>query len=326
VTLDQVNYLNTGLMLLAAGVALLLPFELFLFAYAILGPAHYLTQISWLHDHQYFTTGKYDFVLLVLLTLPIAARFVFGDWLPEGVNWDGIFAFVALLAAAGMVYFNRGFHKAALGAVAALCAAYICRVPDIALLFSFFVPTLIHVYVFTGAFILYGTLRNRSVSGWLSFAVFVLCGVGFFAFDIPNWGYGATCGNTATVYPRIWPEFRVGFGGGCNAFRRLRVYVSLSELVFEDQGDPLARDSPAALYRDSSLIRTVSGDLRDRLPVGYRRPVLFELDPCFSGIPPQPQDFCRNRQLPAQGMRRSFCALAGCRLYAAVLRRWPFYE
>ncbi|SVE46858.1 uncharacterized protein METZ01_LOCUS499712, partial [marine metagenome] len=74
VTLDQVNYLNTGLMLLAAGVALVLPFELFLFAYAILGPAHYLTQISWLHDHQYFTTGKYDFVLLVLLTLPIAAR------------------------------------------------------------------------------------------------------------------------------------------------------------------------------------------------------------------------------------------------------------
>ena len=191
-TLDQVNYLNTGLMLLAAGVALLLPFELFLFAYAILGPAHYLTQISWLHDHQYFTTGKYDFVLLVLLTLPIAARFVFGDWLPEGVNWDGIFAFIALLAAAGMVYLNRGFHKAALGAVAALCAVYICRLPDVALLFSFFVPTLIHVYVFTGGFILYGTLRNRSVSGWLSFAVFILCGVGFFAFDIPNWGYGAT--------------------------------------------------------------------------------------------------------------------------------------
>ena len=191
-TLDQVNYLNTGLMLLAAGVALVLPFELFLFAYAILGPAHYLTQISWLHDRQYFTTGKYDFVLLVLLTLPIAARFVFGDWLPEGVDWDGIFGFVALAAAAGMAYFARSFHKAVLGAVAALCAAYICRIPDIALFFSFFVPTLIHVYVFTGAFILYGTLRGHSLSGGISCVVFILCGLVFFVFDIPNWGYGAT--------------------------------------------------------------------------------------------------------------------------------------
>ena len=191
-TLDQVNNLNTGLMLLAASAALLVPFELFLFAYAVLGPAHYLTQISWLHDRRYFTTGKYDFVLLVLLTLPMAARFAFGDWLPEGVDWDGIFAFVALVAAAGMAYYKRVFHKIVLGAVALLCAAYIAQIPDVALFFSFFVPTLIHVYVFTGAFILYGTLRDRSISGWLSCAVFILCGVAFLIFDIPNWGYGVT--------------------------------------------------------------------------------------------------------------------------------------
>jgi len=192
VTLDRVNYLNIVLMLVAAVIAIAMPFELFLFAYAVLGPAHYLTQISWLHDRKYFTTGKYDFVLLVLLTLPATSRFIFGQWLPMGIDWSAIFAFVALLAAAGMVYFKRAFHKLVLGGVAALCAAYICRVPDVALFFSFFVPTLIHVYVFTGAFILYGTLQSRSLSGGLSFAVFVLCGICFFAFDIPNWGYGAT--------------------------------------------------------------------------------------------------------------------------------------
>jgi hypothetical protein len=192
VTLDRVNYLNIALMLVAAAIATVLPFELFLFAYAVLGPAHYLTQISWLHDRKYFTTGKYDYVLLVLLTLPATTRFIFGQWLPTGVDWSGVFAFIALLAAAGMVYFKRNFHKLVLGAVAALCAAYICQVPDLALFFSFFVPTLIHVYVFTGAFILYGTLKSQSLSGGLSFAVFILCGLCFFVFDIPNWGYGAT--------------------------------------------------------------------------------------------------------------------------------------
>ncbi|MDE0965961.1 MAG: hypothetical protein OSB73_22780, partial [Candidatus Latescibacteria bacterium] len=141
---------------------------------------------------KYFTTGKYDFVLLVLLTLPAATRFVFGDWLPTGVDWSALFACIALLAAIGMVYFRRGFHKLVLGGVAALCAAYICRIPDIALFFSFFIPTLVHVYIFTGAFILFGTLRSRSMSGWLSLAVFVLCGACFFVFDIPNWDYGAT--------------------------------------------------------------------------------------------------------------------------------------
>ena len=190
--LDRVNYLNIALMISAAVIATVLPFELFLFAYAILGPAHYLTQISWLHDRKYFTTGKYDFLLLVLLTLPIASRFTFGQWLPASLDWDGIFPAVALLAAAGMVYFKRVFHKLVLGVVAALCAAYVCQVPDIALFFSLFLPTLIHVYVFTGAFILYGTLRSQSLSGWLSMAVFVSCGVCFFALDIPTWGYGVT--------------------------------------------------------------------------------------------------------------------------------------
>ncbi len=42
-------------------------------------------------------------------------------------------------------------------------------------LIAFFVPTLIHVYVFTGFFIIYGALKERSRSGYWSFAVFLLC-------------------------------------------------------------------------------------------------------------------------------------------------------
>ena len=57
-SLAGVNYLNAGLMVLSAGLAFILPFELFLFAYAVLGPLHYLTQISWLHDRGYHTKRK----------------------------------------------------------------------------------------------------------------------------------------------------------------------------------------------------------------------------------------------------------------------------
>src|SRR2546429_9680306 len=66
-SVDRVNYLNTGLMLLAMTLALARPFELFLLAYAILGPLHYLTEISWLHDKRYYTRRRHDYVFLLLV-------------------------------------------------------------------------------------------------------------------------------------------------------------------------------------------------------------------------------------------------------------------
>src|SRR6476620_636665 len=54
----QVNYLNIALMIVSCLLAFRFPFELFLFSYAILGPLHYLTEISWLHERKYFTEDK----------------------------------------------------------------------------------------------------------------------------------------------------------------------------------------------------------------------------------------------------------------------------
>ena len=62
-------------MFMSAILAYFMPFETFLFAYAFLGPLHYLTEISWLHDRQYFSKGKYDFTFLLIIgvVLSIAA-------------------------------------------------------------------------------------------------------------------------------------------------------------------------------------------------------------------------------------------------------------
>ena len=97
-TLHQINHLNTALMVMSVAIAAVLPFELFLFAYAILGPAHYLTQISWLHDRNYFTTGRWDFLFLLLLTIPLALRFFYGQGSFEGLIWDGLFGATAIAA------------------------------------------------------------------------------------------------------------------------------------------------------------------------------------------------------------------------------------
>src|SRR5690242_4455193 len=51
---QAVERVNGALMVAACAAAFVAPFPLFLAAYAILGPLHYLTQISWLHDRHYF--------------------------------------------------------------------------------------------------------------------------------------------------------------------------------------------------------------------------------------------------------------------------------
>jgi hypothetical protein len=45
------------------------------------------------------------------------------------------------------------------------------------MLLAVFVPTLTHVYVFTGCFMIYGALKERSKSGYLAFLVFLVCPV-----------------------------------------------------------------------------------------------------------------------------------------------------
>lgn len=50
---DRINHLNSLLMVASCAAAFLMPFELFLLAYAVLGPLHYLTEISWIHDRRY---------------------------------------------------------------------------------------------------------------------------------------------------------------------------------------------------------------------------------------------------------------------------------
>ena len=66
---EWINYLNIGLMLISLVAAYILPFELFLFSYAVLGPLHYLTEISWLDKKNYFIRSKDDMIFLLMQVL-----------------------------------------------------------------------------------------------------------------------------------------------------------------------------------------------------------------------------------------------------------------
>lgn len=181
-TTERLDVVNIGLMLVSCAIAFIVPFELFLFSYAILGPLHYLTEISWLHDKKYFSKGKYDgYVLLgigILITLATFANHL-------GLEFPGntVFFLTGVAVLAGILFaFVKSVFVRIGGFLLILLAVYMA-LPEaegsgnsLSILFLLvFLPTLIHVYVFTGLFMLYGALKSKSRVGILAVVILALC-------------------------------------------------------------------------------------------------------------------------------------------------------
>ncbi len=215
-----------GISLIAAFI---LPFEVFLLAYAILGPLHYLTEISWLHDRQYFAPKKLDWIPLAVLGLLIllGAKSIMGEGIygvlegmgmAEVVRFLGSYGYDITFIAFGLalifVVFKDNTYRI-VSIIILLFCAYLFHIPDpvvdpsqmtnwdvynkrmvqpydakwgspVFKIFGVYVPTLIHVYVFTGAFMLFGALKSRSKSGYWAFGAFVVCAIACFVV-LPNY-------------------------------------------------------------------------------------------------------------------------------------------
>lgn len=168
--LDQINIV---LMLISAALAWVLPFELFLFVYAVLGPLHYLTEISWLHKRDYFTSGKLDFIWLGML----CAALFFLNFMAVGADQmvSNLLLFLAFASALAMVIFDNIIYKMLLVFAALVIGSTLYKLQGFFFLFGILLPTIIHVFLFTAVFILFGALKSKSSTGYLSVLVFVAC-------------------------------------------------------------------------------------------------------------------------------------------------------
>ncbi len=146
--------IHLGLMLFAFAAAYLVPFELLLLAYVVLGPAHYFTEISWLHDRSYFLPHRGIAVALTILAIAAA--------LIDNASWFGFAMWAALVvcamlaaatsAAEGMLIFM---------AAIALSAIMVSSGSSLAVV-GILIPTLIHVSLFTLVFMTLGAWRAGS--------------------------------------------------------------------------------------------------------------------------------------------------------------------
>jgi hypothetical protein len=204
---DRINYLNIGLMLASCAVALFVPFELFLFAYAVLGPAHYLTEISWLQKRNFFTKGPFDYWILGgLAVVLLVASPVFSKTFNQAEHFHTMAELTVLALGAALVFMmtaKTGRRIFGLAAVVAVTLVSVNVSVFVTMLLAVFIPTLTHVYVFTGFFMIYGALKERSKTGYLAFAVFLLCPVLYLVLD------PARFGSSKYVLESYWKHFSI---------------------------------------------------------------------------------------------------------------------
>jgi hypothetical protein len=185
----ETDILNVILIVVSLALAFNLPFELFLFSYAFLGPLHYLTEINWLKEKKYFlreTKWIWLFVFMAFLVCtPFFLQLLSTTGLGSISGYNDLTDFmnksadevimVAILLALGLIYFKDKRHLL-LFLVPALLLTFLALnySPAFALTVAIFVPTIIHVYVFTLLFMVYGNLNSKSTPGIIAIVLLVL--------------------------------------------------------------------------------------------------------------------------------------------------------
>ena len=179
-TTERINHFNSALMIMSALLAFLAPFEVFLLAYVVLGPLHYLTEISWLYDRNCFLPRWRDYAPLILLLMVVI--------LAGGTHWSSerrdeivtLVNYAAFFGAAVLIATTARATKILAIFLLGLSFLAVGHAEACTILFGLLLPTVIHVFIFTGAFILLGALRSRSRSSLVSMAIFILCAMSCF--------------------------------------------------------------------------------------------------------------------------------------------------
>lgn len=184
---SSIHHLNSGLIVLSCVLAFIVPFELFLFAYAVLGPLHYLTEIGWLHKKNYFTKGKYDFIFLTIICL-LLVYYNYNPPKKAGTFIPDLIAF-GLFISVAFVFIKDFLYRVIVVVLSIISIGFINDSANYFTWMGIFLPTVIHVFIFTWLFMIYGVLKERSKPGLISVIVLIVCAVMIFMIQPQNLFY-----------------------------------------------------------------------------------------------------------------------------------------
>ncbi len=179
--LEQINIL---LMMLCALSAYFIPFETFVWSFALLSPLHYFSEISWLHGKKYYLNHHWEAGLLALLALLLLA-----------IRFDLVeahFLIASLLAFGFFMSFvfviTNSWWKRMIGALGVLLFIVLTsHFRWYFVVFAIFLTTIIHTALFTASFVFHGALKRKDLWAYIGLVVFISCNVLMFVM-IPESG------------------------------------------------------------------------------------------------------------------------------------------
>lgn len=184
----NIDKINLGLIIVSFLLACLMPFELFLFGYAVLGSLHYLTETNWIIDKNYFVANNYWKYLVVFGALVYSVPYVVSLSFIKNILNDttvqlltvklstytnGIM-FLVLINSLVFLFTNK--NKALwISLFITLLISVFAFTSDVYILINgLLLPTIIHVYLFTIVFMLYGVKMSKSKTGVLNVVLMLL--------------------------------------------------------------------------------------------------------------------------------------------------------
>lgn len=168
-------------------MAFLIPFELFLFSYVVLGALHYLTELTWLHEKNYFTSAKTELFLIFGCAIFISINYIWHR-LQVQTSFEipflkpiyGVhFIFLAFVMAISASILKSWKEKLVLFLLAGIGIFLFRNQFYYLFLIGLLLPTLIHVFVFTGIFMLVGIKKKPTFYSKLCFFTFLACASSF---------------------------------------------------------------------------------------------------------------------------------------------------
>ncbi|MDX2359362.1 MAG: hypothetical protein QNK23_01055 [Crocinitomicaceae bacterium] len=198
----NIDILNIGLILLSGILAFQFPLQLFIVVFAILGPLHYLTEINWLDKKDYFTNRKNRswFWIGTIASILIVFPKIYFYWigtddssLSRGVTminkWSNAFIFLSFLLSIGFVFFKTKLQWFVLVFAGIVGALLLNGVELYVTIVGLLIPTVIHVYLFTLLFMLFGARKSNSKWGYISVGVALLVPLAFAYVDLTQVTY-----------------------------------------------------------------------------------------------------------------------------------------
>jgi len=245
----KIDILNIGLVVISLIIAVNIPFKLFIFSYAILGPLHYLTEINWLKDKNYFVSSNSKWITVFIafaVLLSVYPIYKIIDYTVTNSFLEGVIAVMkkshvllltGFLFAIGLIFIRKRVHLFVMLAASFLLSLTLFYfLPAEVFFISLFLPTIVHVYIFTLLFMLYGSAKSQSKFGYMAAGFLLLVPFVIIFMPVDPMTY-AVDKQTATIYSEsgmllVNATITKMFGGFVDGQFNARTAIAMKAQIF----------------------------------------------------------------------------------------------